>query len=430
MRQSKRRAKRRGNRRALFIPAASILPVVLVILVGMIGFMAYRGILQAHSATKQSNPVDGGRYLYYTLKQPNGFVLARSLKGSNGQPLSSPQPVATFGNGFGQLESDDVFFMHLSPDARYLAIDGTRDHGEQVWIFDTQSLKLNLVPANVLGNFLHWLPGASGHAFLYRPMLPLGPNVPTDGVGWNPGLWIVDAATGAHTNIDIHMSSAFLVDAAPSPDGSRIVYSTSAGIGMGSDKWLMRSDGSGLIHLFSTPAGVQSITGLFAWSPDGRSIAYEQLSDGPSPFLPAGLWVMNSDGTRQHQLAEADGGHGFTLSWSPDSRSIAFVARINTTDRQANLDAQSLQSAIAIVDVASAHSWLVATPAQTGAQINAYPTWIFSANGSESITFAAFNPFNRVLGGMPRYWSAQLGSRQSHALLVPLTATLTHIVAL
>src|SRR5579863_1398861 len=248
------------------------------------GMMARGAVRQNNQPSHRQAQVDGGSYLYYTLKQSTDFVLARAAKGSNEQPLGVPQAVAQFGNGFGQLESDAVFSMQLSSDGGYLAIDGTSDHGEMVWVYNIQQNKLTLTPANVMGNFLHWLPGTASHAFLYRPMLPLGPDAPMDSNGWNPGLWIVDAATGAITNIDINMPSAFLVDAAPSPDGSRIVYSTSAGLGLGSDTWMMNSDGSHISHLFNIPGGARSIVGMFAWSPDGSTIAYERLSDSPTPF--------------------------------------------------------------------------------------------------------------------------------------------------
>src|SRR5438105_3881110 len=117
---------------------------------------------------------DPTTYIYYTLKESTGFVLARALKGSSGQPLGEPQAIAPFTQGFGLIEVDSVLTMQLSPDGHYLAIDGTRDHGEQVWVFDTQRMVMTLTPANVLGNFLHWLPGQGSHTFLYRPMLPLG----------------------------------------------------------------------------------------------------------------------------------------------------------------------------------------------------------------------------------------------------------------
>lgn len=405
-------------------------PLVLVMVVGVVTMVSLQGDLLAQSRAQRGSEqpaaaTNTGGYLYYALRQSSGFVLARAPKGAEGQPLGVPQPLAKFTDGFGLAESDSIFFMQLSPDGRFLAIDGTRDHGEQVWIYDTQRMTLSLIPANVLGNFLHWLPGS--HLFLYRPMLPLGPGAPMDGNGWNPGLWIVDAASGAHKNIDIHVPPAFLVDAAPSPDGTRIIYSTSAGLGMGSDTWMMRSDGSSITHLFSTQGGAQSISGLFAWSPDGKAIAYERLSDSPVPFLPAGLWVMSTDGREQRRVADTDGGHGFAPIWSPDSGKIAYVVRTNVADHRADVSAQSLQSAIAVVDVASGHSWLVATSAQTGVQINANPQWVA---GGADITFTAYNPINRVLGGTPRYWSAAVEGPQVSAFVTPLSPAISHVIAI
>lgn len=407
--------------------------LTLLALAGFAGLFVRQSIM-AKGASNKNNAlvqrqtlVNGENYLYYAVKQSSGYVLARAVKGSDGQPLAAPLPIAQFGNDFGQQESDAIFSMQLSPDGRYLAIDGTQDHGELVWMYNIQQNRLVPMPANVMGNFLHWLPGVSGHAFLYRPMFPLGPNAPQDSNGWNPGLWVVDAATGAITNIDIHMPSAFLVDAAPSPDGSHIVYSTSKGLGLGSDTWMMNSDGSRIIHLFTMPGGARSIAGMFAWSPDGTQIAYERLSDSPTPFLPAGLWLMSTSGMQQRYLADTDGGHGFALSWSPDSRRIAYVVRTNVGDRSANFSAQSLQSAIAVADISTGHSWTVASQAQTGKQISSNAVW--AADGHK-LTFTSYNPFNLVLGGTPRYWSAQIGDPLSPPSVTPLTSALLHIVAI
>lgn len=388
------------------------------------------------SIISKSNAPATTAYIYSTLKTSTGFMLARAPRGSADQPLGAPQPVASFGNDFGLAETDSVLSMQLSPDDRYLAINTAQDHGEQVWIFDTRQHALGVLPANVSGNFLNWMPGGNGHTFLYRPMFPLGPNAPlTNGI-WNPGLWEVDAATGVFTNIDIHMPSAFLIDAAASPDGSRIVYSTSTGMGMGSTIWMMNNDGNHITRLFTLSDQAQDIAAMFAWSPNGASIAYELLADSPTPFLPASLWVMNNVGADSARpiapryLATADGGHGYKLSWSPESSKIAFVVRTNTNNRQADALAQSLQCAVGIVDIASDRSWLVATPAQTGMQLNYAPTWI--GNGS-IVTFIAANPFNMVLGGTPRYWSARVGNVPVGADLSrpePLTPPIAHVVAI
>src|SRR5579872_2154487 len=399
----------------------------------------------AHTGTATQN-VNGtaSAYLYYTLKEASGFVLARAPKGSDGQPIGVPQSLASFTDGFGLEGGDAVLSMQLSPDGQFLAIDGTRDHGEQVWMLDTQTMKMSLTPLDVMGNFLHWLPNTA-HTFLYRPMMPMGPAAPMDGNTWNPGLWEVDAYTGAHHNINISVPSAYLIDAAASPDGSRIIYSTTAGLGMGSSTYIIYSDGSSRVLLLHTPGGAQSITALFTWSPDGASVAYEQLSDSPVPFLPAGLRVMHigngplspSITTSLHpqRLADTDGGHGYAPVWSPDGSSIAFVQRTNPSDPHANEQVQALQTAIAVVNVSTHQTEVIASPQQTGVQLNLNPSW---SGNSADITFIAANPLNLSIGGTPRYWLAQNVEAvlehsqvglQPQLSLTPLTAPMSHIVA-
>ncbi len=398
-----------------------------LLLAGIVLAFTLQGMLNAHSQTAQSR-LSADAYLYYTLETANGFVLARALKGANGAPQGLPQTLLAFGDSFGQVASDSVASIQLSPDGDYLVIDGIRDHGEQVWVYDTQYNTIALQPPYVMGNFLHWMSGGNGHTFLYRPMLPLGPQAPMDGNSWNPGLWLVNAATGTHVNIDIHVPSAALVDAASSPDGTRIVYSTSLGLGLGSDVWLMNSDGNQQTHLFSSANtdGMRSIIGLFAWSSDGTQIAYERLVDSSTPFLPAGLWVMSSSGSQQRYLAETDGGHGYWPVWSPDNTKLAYIVRTNVGYRSADMLAQSLQSAIGIVDVRSGHTWLAATPQQTGMQLNLNPTW---AATSASVTFTALNPINARVGGTPRYWQASVTGQSRPPAVTPISPVIPHVIA-
>ncbi len=409
-------------RRALVM---ALLPLVLIGL--MTVFYVQRDPMSGSYVQKRiSRNPPNNLYVYYVLKQADGFVLARAPRGSDGQPVDVPRPLTHFTDGFGLTESDNILSMQLSPDRRYLAIDGTRDHGEQVWVYDIRLGTLGPTPPNVIGNFLNWLPGSSSHTFLYRPMFPMNPLASGDGNGWNPGLWEVNAATGGYKNIDTGVPSAFLLDAAPSPDGTRIVYATTPGLGMGSDTWLMNSDGSNRTHLFSTSGDTPPIAGVFAWSPDGRMIAYERLADSPAAFLPANLWIMDSNGEQQRYLADADGGHGYTLAWSPDSKRIAFVKRMNVGDHRADTNNQRLQCAIAVADVATGQSWVAASSAQTSMPINASPSW--SVDGKH-IVFTASNPINRVLGGSPRYWSTGATRPQARPSAISITPPVTHVVA-
>jgi len=398
---------------------------LLVLITGTIAIFSLQSGQQAHSQAKVRG-YSPFSYIYYTLKDTHGFVIARARKGSSGQPVGTPETLVPLGNEFGLVDSDSVATIQLSPDGKYVAIDGIRDHGEQVWIYDTQSMIVNLVPAHVMGNFLHWLPSGNGHSFLYRPMLPLGPDAPMDDNGWNPGLWIVDAATNAHTNIDIQVPSAYLIDATASPDGSRIIYSTTTGLGAGSDVWFMNRDGSGRTHILRSAGDSRSVLGMFTWSPNGSHIAYERLSDSATPFLNAGLWVMDSQGGHSRYLVDTDGGHGFMPVWSPNSRKIAFIARTNVGDRSADLQAQSLQCTIGVVDVQSRQSWHIVSGQQTGTLLNINPTW---TPDSSSITFTALNPINRVVGGSPRYWSARVGNPSMRPAATQLTPAMFHVVA-
>jgi WD40 repeat protein len=424
---------RSAHRRALASIALAGLTVCAALVSHLLLFQssATAHIFDTSTPTPTNSPVSApanSPYLYFVLKQTNGFALARAHEGTNSQPTETPQIVAIFDDAFGQSTADSVISLQASPDGRFVAIDGTHSDGELLWIFNASNLTLSREPANVSGTFLHWLPNNSG-LFIYRPILPLGPGAPLNTANWQPGLWIGNASTGTFTNVDVHVPSSLLVDAILSPDDSQLVYSTSRGLGLGCDLWSEDLHGLHLKHLLQLAGDddAEDIAGMLDWSPDGLSIAYERLDDSPTPFLPAGLWIMDRQGGHQRFLAQADGGHGFALRWSPDSTKIAFVARTNPTVSMADQSIQSLQSAVDVVDVSSGRVWSVASPMSTGVQINASPAW--SANSSQ-ITFAAFNPLNPELGGKVRYWSAEVSSSNIHPSAVALSQPITHVIAL
>ena len=82
----------------------------------------------------------------------------------------------------------------------------------------------------------------------------------------------------------------------------------------GPSLYVVRADGSGLRRL--TPGGTSVYT--YAWSPDGKLIAYtdQQLS----------LWLVRPDGAGRKLLLPSSQLSSLGLSWSPDSQNIAIVS--------------------------------------------------------------------------------------------------------
>ena len=299
--------------------------------------------------------------VYFVERQAAGYMLMAS------DVAGAEAPVSLLPDRFGAEDTDVVAALALSPDQRYLAIDAQRDHGDTVWTVATASGKLCTTPADAMGNFLHWLP--DGEHFLFRPYLPVGPST----AAWHPGVWIVNAADGSHVNLALPnaMDATDVIDAAPSPDGSKIVLSTTTGLGAGSTVWQATPDGLSVQQLFSSPDDV----GLFAWSPDGQQIAYESLAESTVPFRPAGLWLASAGMTQRQQVGDADGGHGFALSWSPDGHHLAFVTRLNASDSAADGQAGAVQSAVSVLDAPTNSIATIAGPQQTGQPRNFNPTW-------------------------------------------------------
>jgi dipeptidyl aminopeptidase/acylaminoacyl peptidase len=339
-----------------------------------LAWVAGNGASGAETAPGVARPIGPGAYppaaTKATLPHGRAYAVIRQAGGYTLMASDAPGEavlVAPLPNHFGSETTDAVAALVLSPDQRWLAIDGMADHGDFVWVVDTTTHALRMDPPDATGNFLHWLP--DGEHFLFRPFLPLRAAT-TD---WNPGLWIVDALSGTHVNLPLpgDLPATAISDAAPSPDGTRIILSVAPGLGLGSTVYLATPDGLSMQPLFHSSA----VVGAFAWSPDGQHIAYETIADSTVPFRPAGLWVMDAAGNAQRQIALADGGHGFAPAWSPDGTRLAFVARLNPTDPQANAAAGALVSAVQVASLTSGSLITVAAPAQTGQPRNIDPIW-------------------------------------------------------
>lgn len=343
-------------------------------------FVAARASAQTFAPTHMKTTLPASR-TYFIERRTEGFMLmASDVPGAS-------VPVSLLPDHFGQYTTDTVAALALAPGALYLAIDAQRDHGDTVWVVTTASSDLRQAPSDATGNFLHWLP--DGQHFLFRAFLPTGQVAGA----WVPGLWIVDAATGAHQSVAMpdHVPMAQVIDAVATVDGAGLIISLTSGLGQGSTVWTMATDGQGAHQLWTSSA----IVGLFAWSPDGQRLAYEALPDTAVPYQPADVWFYSPvDGQRQH-ITMADGGHGFAPVWSPDSQRLAFVARLNPADGSANALAGRLVSAIHTYSLATGAEMTVAGPDQTGLPRNLDPAWradgalLFTAMAASDATGAA-----------------------------------------
>lgn len=100
----------------------------------------------------------------------------------------------------------------------------------------------------------------------------------------------------------------------PSGRGARIAFQRDDGTSININ--LVSPDGSGLQNLTRSLGGHNLHP---SWSPDGRRLVF--VSD----HTPAGLYVMNADGSGAHVLSDAGPADAYP-AWSPDGSRIAFVS--------------------------------------------------------------------------------------------------------
>jgi len=138
-----------------------------------------------------------------------------------------------------------------------------------------------------------------------------------------------DSSTSANTPLIDSRLIAFVSDSGNS------VTATDA---RGTSIFLMHADGSHKQRL--TSANFEDKNPR--WSPDGSAITFE------TSRAPAGIWIMNSDGSNQRSLL-TNSAFGFPneLHWSQDGHSIAFGAYAS---------ASSSERVIMIADANGAHA--------------------------------------------------------------------------
>ncbi len=293
------------------------------------------------AACAPARPPSAQSSLYiFRLSTPALLELGPSLNVLRTIPVTIPE-------GCG-LES-----VHAPRRGPNLALELSCPFGQAVLTVDTVSGAMHQPITDSDSHFLAWSPDGS---LLYLKV---------DSIN-RPQIIRVDAR-GVRTDVPV---SELTYDLSPNPDNSGgFAFALSQGMGFGSELWLADEGARSTRQLAVDPTSYLS---LARWSPDGKSIAFMQIPDSPTPYTVGRLWVMRADGSNPHMLAEADAGHGFAPAWSPDGRQIAFTYRDNPQDRNADESAAALISNIHVVSVLSGKEEALTT--FNGARVEG-PAW-------------------------------------------------------
>lgn len=225
--------------------------------------------------------------------------------------------------------------LYASPHGQWLAIQGNCEAGGYVLVVDTitgmfQSLAADLGHAQFLGwtgddwAILRVDRGISYQIYRVNPLTLEAIRLPLP-------------ETTYHVAI--------------SPDGTRIIYSTTWGLGYGSQTYIANWNFENEELIINAP---EYIIAFAQWSPDGEKLAYQRWRDTNIPFGIGELWVANQSGENAFMVADVDAGHGYSFAWSPDSTMLAFVRRENPTDIRADQAAAHLESNIYMYDLQTA----------------------------------------------------------------------------
>jgi len=276
-----------------------------------------------------------------------------------------------------------------APTGPFILIELNCPNGQTVLFLDVESASVSQPVTDADSHFLAWT--SDGRSAYLKVDSLSNPHV------------IRAYADGKRDEVHV---TEFTYDLSAKPDSSDFTFTFSRGLGYGSELYLAKNDGRVTQLLY---ADLYNYISFARFSPDGKQIAFIKTPDSQTPFTVGELWVIPATVTFADKtpssmegakfLAYVDAGHGYAANWSPDGTKVAFVARENPDDDEANRSSDALISNIYVVDVISGELTQVTYFDDARAET---PFWSPSGN---------ILTFNVVLNGRMQVHIAGIGDR-------------------
>jgi Tol biopolymer transport system component len=198
-----------------------------------------------------------------------------------------------------------------SPDGSKIAFDSDLGGNVHIYVVNADGSGLTQI--------------TSGDGFEFTPSWsPDGTNMAIDSgqPGLPDGIFIIDLATGALTQVTANPYGIFDTEPSYSPDGTQITFTRIKKFephrGGQTAVFVVNVDGSNLRQL--TPWGMNAAEP--DWSPDGSKIAFNDADDR---IKTASIYVMNADGTGLTKITHDENEGSFRPCWSPQGDRIVFT---------------------------------------------------------------------------------------------------------
>ncbi len=333
-------------------------------------------------AAERAQTLESDTLFFVSNSQPQPRI--QRVAASEPRRLAEQAMSATAANVPINAAMCEVFGLHAAPNGRWIAVEMDCEASSHTLLLDVATGQIRPAEPEPWREsfFLNWAP--DGDSFLLR-VDPIGDDL----------ILLVNVRNSRFERMDV---PPFTYDVAFSPDGERVLYALSQGLGFGSEAWIMDRNGRNREQIINDPAHIIAYP---RWSPTGEAIAYIRMEDSNIPFTVGELVLADKNGRNGRVIAPTDAGHGYPPVWSPDGQEVAFVVRENPAESAADIAAPYLESNIYLADKASGS---VRALTRFERALTEAPAW--SPDGM-------WLAFSTNAGGVPDIWLADVATGEA-----------------